>query len=273
MDVFLYNPRSKKNTGEKHIKKITKKWKNSFKTYNVLEINKIQLIETLSPKDRIIIVGGDGTVHHFADDLKNYDLKQDAYLIPSGTGNDFRKSIKTKEKMVKLNKYLKDLPRVTFDDCEQVFVNGCGLGLDGYVCSLVNSKKSKGFLAFFRATLKGFLSYKKKDITVTVDGKEYEFKKVFLASIMNGTYEGGGMKMSPKSDRLDDEIEICVIHSLSKLRLFFAFPLIYFGKHIWLRKRVKILKGKEISVASNEGLFMQIDGEDYANIKKIDTRR
>lgn len=273
MDVFLYNPRSRKNTGEKRIRKITKRWKHPYILYNVLEINKVEIFKALSDDDRIILVGGDGTVHHFAEDIKNYDLKQEAYLIPCGTGNDFRNSIKEKGKMIKINRYVKNLPQVSFSNSTQVFVNGCGLGMDGYVCSLVNTHNNKGRLCFFKSTIKAFVKYKPKRIKVIVDGKEYSYKKVYLASIMNGAYQGGGMKMTPKSKRLDHTIEVCVICNISKFALLLMFPFIYFGKHTIKRKSVKILSGKEISIVSEESLYMQIDGEDYMNIKEIKARR
>lgn len=184
----------------------------------------------------------------------------------------FYKSIK-KEIKKPVNKYLLNLPIVEFNDRKIYFLNGCGTGLDGYVCHLVNESEKKGKLSFFKSTYKGFRKYKRTDITVTVDGKDYEFKKVFLASIMNGNVEGGGMKMTPKAKRLDEYIDICIIHKLSKFSLIMCFPLIYIGKHTIKKKAVTILSGKEISIKCNEGLYMQVDGEDFTDIKEIHAKR
>jgi len=275
MDIFLFNELSR-GFKVKKINKMMKKWskKNKSTTYGMslidLEIDKF--FDRLNPNDRLVVVGGDGTLHYFVNYINNIEVKNDIFYIPNGTGNDFYKSIK-KEIKKPVNKYLLNLPTVEFNDKKLYFLNGCGTGLDGYVCSLVNSSEKKGKLSFFKSTYKGFRKYKRTDITVTVDGKDFEFKKVFLASIMNGNIEGGGMKMAPKAKRLDDYIDICIIHKLSKFSLIFCFPLIYLGKHTIKRKAVTILSGKEIKIECDSGMYMQVDGEDFADIKEICARR
>ena len=275
MDVFLFNELSG-SFKVKKINKMMKKWskKHQTLTYGLslidLEIDK--LFERLKDSDNIVVVGGDGTLHYFVNYINGKDIKNDIYYIPNGTGNDFYKSIK-KEIKKPVNTYLLNLPTVEFNDKKIYFLNGCGTGLDGYVCSLVNEKKKKGKLSFFRCTYKGFKKYKRTNITVTVDGKTHEFKKVFLASIMNGNVEGGGMKMTPHAKRLDEYIDICVIHSLSKFSLILCFPLIYLGKHTIKKKAVTILSGKEISIKCDEGMYMQVDGEDFTDVKEIHAKR
>jgi diacylglycerol kinase family enzyme len=275
MDIFLFNELSR-GFKVKKINKMMKKWSKKHKstTFGVslidLEIDKF--FERLKSDDRLVVVGGDGTLHYFVNYINNIEVKNDIFYIPNGTGNDFYKSIK-KEIKKPVNKYLLNLPTVEFNDKKLYFLNGCGTGLDGYVCSLVNICEKKGKLSFFKCTYKGFRKYKRTDITVTVDGKEIEFKRVFLASIMNGNVEGGGMKMTPKAKRLDEYIDICIIHKLSKFSLILCFPLIYLGKHTIKRKAVTILSGKEISIKCEEGMYMQVDGEDFTDIKEIHAKR
>lgn len=275
MDIFLFNELSR-GFKVKKINKMMKKWSKKHKstTFGVslidLEIDKF--FERLKSDDRLVVVGGDGTLHYFVNYINNIEVKNDIFYIPNGTGNDFYKSIK-KEIKKPVNKYLLNLPTVEFNDKKLYFLNGCGTGLDGYVCSLVNNCEKKGKLSFFKCTYKGFRKYKRTDITVTVDGKEIEFKRVFLASIMNGNIEGGGMKMTPKAKRLDEYIDICIIHKLSKFSLILCFPLIYLGKHTIKRKAVTILSGKEISIKCEEGMYMQVDGEDFTDIKEIHAKR
>ena len=275
MDIFLFNELSS-GFNVKRINKMMKKWskKHNSTTYgmSLLDLEIERMFERLMPEDRLVVVGGDGTLHYFVNYINTIEVKNEIYYIPNGTGNDFYKSIK-KEIHKPVNKYLLNLPTVEFNDQKIFFLNGCGTGLDGYVCSLVNDSPKKGKLSFFKCTYKGFRKYKRTDITVTVDGKDYEFKRVFLASIMNGSVEGGGMKMTPKALRLDEYIDICVIHKLSKFSLILCFPLIYLGWHRIKRKAVTILRGKEISIKCNEGLYMQVDGEDFKDIKEIYAKR
>ena len=269
MDVFLFNELS----GSFKVKKINKlmaKWSKKHKTttygMSLIDLEIDKFFERLRPDDRIVVVGGDGTLHYFVNYINGIEVKNDIFYIPNGTGNDFYKSIK-KEIKYPVNKYLLNLPTVEFNDKKMYFLNGCGTGLDGYVCYLVNESEKKGKLSFFKCTYKGFRKYKRTDITVTVDGKDFEFKRVFLASIMNGNVEGGGMKMTPKAKRLDEYIDICIIHKLSKFSLIMCFPLIYLGKHTIKRKAVTILSGKEISITGVDNYVLAVSKENGFKIE------
>ena len=96
MDIFLFNELS----GSFKVKKINKmmrKWskKHNTTTYGMslidLEIDKF--FERLNTDDRLVVVGGDGTLHYFVNYINDIEVKNDIFYIPNGTGNDFYKSI------------------------------------------------------------------------------------------------------------------------------------------------------------------------------------
>ena len=68
--------------------------------------------------------------------------------------------------------------------------------------------------------------------TITVDGKEYRFKKVWLAPTMHGRFYGGGMMPTPAQDRLDPEgkLSVMVMHGSGKLKTLMIFPPFFTGK-------------------------------------------
>lgn len=263
MKIILYNPYSKKNKSIKIVNKIVKKEKCPY-----YDITKLDIKDFLDehPDDEFLIIGGDGTMHHLANDLDGSEINSDIYLYRGGTGNDFSRDFGKKEKHILVNEYIKSVPHASFNDSKEGFINGCGIGLDALVCYYTETSKTK---SFFRSTIKGFFKYRPIKGTIIVDGVKHEFNKMYLASIMNGKYEGGGMKMSPKSDRLDDFLEVVVIHNISKLGLLFCFPLIYKGWHIIKKKSVTILQGKCIEIISNDNNYMQLDGELQYNIKRV----
>lgn len=273
MDFFLYNPLSSKNKGEEIAIGIAKNWeeKSGIKCtlVNQLKLNTNEFISNLDKSDRIIVTGGDGTIHHFANKIKDLNVENDIYFIPSGTGNDFYEDVGKAKEPILINDYIKNLPICKFLDKELVFVNGCGLGMDGYVCYLVNNSNKKKKNSFTKSALKAFIKYKRSNIEIIVDGVSEKFNNVYLASIMNGRYEGGGMMMSPASYRLDDKIEVCVIYGMNKLRFITAFPKVFKGKHLKYKKYVKVLQGKEIIIKAETNLYMQVDGEDFKDITHI----
>lgn len=96
-----------------------------------------------------------------------------------------------------------------------------------------------------------------------MDGKSYSYKKVWLASVMNGKFYGGGMMPTPNQDRLreDGKISVLVFHDVGKLRALMIFPSIFSGTHLKYTKQMTILEGKTIQVRLNESTPLQIDGE------------
>ncbi|MFH0767008.1 MAG: diacylglycerol kinase family protein [Bacillota bacterium] len=266
MDILIYNPLSRNGKNVKFIQKIIdhlKKNGNAVVSYNILAIDDVEAFASgCSESDRIIIVGGDGTINRLANRLYDLDFKQDLFMYQAGTGNDFIRSLKTKEKIVPIKKHIKKLPMVYYQDTSRYFLNGAGAGLDGYVGHLVNTSRfKKNKLNYFRHALEGFAKFKPISAEITVDGKTWREEKVWLCSMMNGPYYGGGMKVAPHADRTQGELHLVVLKDIPKWLLILIFPTIYYGWHLMFKSFVKVYKGKEISIHFDKPTYLQIDGD------------
>lgn len=222
----------------------------------------------------IVICGGDGTLNNFINNTCNIDYKNDIYLYPTGSGNDFFTDIEkeNQEMPIKISKYLKKVPKVIVNGKERKFLNGIGYGIDGYCCEEGDRlrKKSDKPINYTKIAIKGLLlSYKPKNATITVDGQKYNFKKVWLAPTMNGRYYGGGMNIAPQQDRLNDKqkLSVVVLYGKGKLKTLIAFPTIFKGEHVEKHKdMVKVLEGFDINVEFDKPTALQIDGETISNV-------
>lgn len=274
MNIILYNPLSKNGGSERDalnlVKKLNKKGESS-RLIDLLTIEDINdFISLNNDVKRFIIVGGDGTINHLANEFTYIDFKPGLFLYSGGTGNDFARSIKAKKKLVDIKPYLKNLPEITFNGETRKFINGVGLGLDGLVAHKVNTSKFKNNkFNYFRHTLEGFKEHKADDFKLYIDDEEIEFKKTWLCSVMNDKYFGGGMKIAPRASRESDEFEVVIVLRASKFMLFLLFPLIYLGWHTLLKRYVKFIKTKSVKIVYNNPKMMQIDGDSYTDIKEI----
>ena len=108
---------------------------------------------------------------------------------------------------------------------------------------------------------------------MTVDGKEYHFKKVWIAPTMNGRYYGGGMMATPEQDRLDPDGKqsVLLIHGAGALHVLMVFPKIFKGEHV-KSKICTVLTGHEIAVEFDGPRSLQLDGETMLGIKKYTVR-
>lgn len=227
----------------------------------------------------IILCGGDGTLNRFANDTQDIEIQNQIFYFATGSGNDFARDLghgKCANPDYCINHYLKDLPSVEVNGKKQLFLNNVGFGIDGYCCEVGDEQRAKRQksgsqkpINYTAIAIKGLLfHFKPRNAIVTVDGKEYTYKKVWLAPTMNGKFYGGGMMPTPKQDRLgkDGTVSLMLFHSTGKLRTLMIFPSLFKGTHVKHKKRVAILTGKNITVKFDRPTPLQIDGETILNV-------
>ena len=248
-----------------------------------LDVTKIEdytsLFSSLDSDDKIIICGGDGTLNRFINATENIDLKNDILYVAAGSGNDFIKDIgqENADKPIKVNDYINNLPIITVNGRDYRFINGIGFGIDGYCCEERDRKQAKNNkpVNYTLIALKGLLfAYKPRNATVIIDGKEYKYKKVWMAPTMLGRYFGGGMMVTPQQDRNnpDGMVTSFIAHDLSKALIVYFFPLIFKGKHTNKTKYVAIKRGYDIKVAFDKPCALQIDGETVTNVSEYSVK-
>ena len=193
MLYVLVNPLASNGKAEEKVDEAVKNFKGAdYKKLSLIDLDVKELIGKTTAEDNIVILGGDGTLNRFANDTADMEFNCPVYLYKSGTGNDFMKDVedKVKDNMVKINDYLKDLPTITVKGKKYRFVNGIGYGIDGMCCEVADKMKAEGKqnINYAGISIKLLIhGYKCPNAKITVDGKGYNFKKVWLASGMKGT--------------------------------------------------------------------------------------
>lgn len=244
---------------------------------NLLEIKDMRAyFEKLEPSDKIVLLGGDGTLNVFCNNLRGCDVNNEIYLFKAGTGNDFLRDVCgcdfENTKILKINEYIENLPVVTVNSKEYLFVNNVGFGIDGKVCTAAEDLREKGKKSINYTTLAIKLlltNYKPNGATVVVDNKRRKFKRVWMAPVMNGLYYGGGMMPTPQQDRKSDLVSTCIVHSTNPLQTLIIFPSIFKGEHVKHTKKVANFSGKEIEIEFDAPQDVQIDGETIRDVTKI----
>ena len=234
-----------------------------------------EYLSGIQSDDRIYLIGGDGTLNRFANETDGMNLTNDIYYYPAGTGNDFLKDLgKTADDCpIRINQYLENLPVVEVNGKKYRFLNGIGYGIDGYCCEVGDRMKAEDRenINYTSIAIKGLLfHYHPTSCTITVDGKKYEYKKVWLCPTMNGRYYGGGMMAAPGQDRLnkDGTLSAMLFYGKGRLSTLMAFPSIFKGEHVNHHDMVAIHTGKDITVEFDSPTSLQIDGETILGVTK-----
>jgi len=238
--------------------------------------------------DRIIGVGGDGTVNEvingFFQDGKPINPDAAFSFIMTGTGGDFRRTVGISRNIDEAISQIADgsikkidigkMKYTTFDGNQEhvYFDNIASFGMSGLVDQIANTsvvskftKKIGGTFAFFFASFLALLSYKNKTVQLDIDGKVYENMTIRVVSMANGQYFGGGMWIAPKAVIDDGLLEIVVLGNISRFRSVLLQGKVYKGEHLGMEDVFR-LQGKKIIATSNEEVLVEADGEPFGKL-------
>ena len=270
---ILFNPHAGNGTAEEAAKKLATTHSDSV----LLDMTAINgyasLMADVTAEDTLTICGGDGTLNRFVNDTEGLEVPCEVYYLAVGSGNDFLRDLElpVSDTPVCITQYIKDLPVTEVKGKSYRFLNNVGFGIDGYCCEAGDAQKAKSTKAvnYTAIAIKGLLfHYKPTNAVITVDGKEYRFKKVWLAPTMKGRFYGGGMMATPDQDRTaeDGKLSVLVFHGSGSLRTLMIFPSIFKGEHIKSEKFVTVLTGYDIKVVFDRPSPVQVDGETISGV-------
>lgn len=250
-----------------------------FEFYDCTQVtDKREFLGKITKNDKLVIIGGDGTLNKFVNSIDDVDYPFPIYCYAGGTGNDFINDVSgDKHSFVLINEYIKKLPTVSVNGEEYRFINGVGFGLDGYCCEVGDKKREKTGKSpnYLKIALGGLLGgYKTRRARVTVDGECREYENVWLAPAMNGRFYGGNMMITPTQDRLNPErkISFAVAHTKWPISILAKLPTVYKGNHLKFKKVFEIIEGKDIKVEFDRPCALQIDGETIKNVKYYEAK-
>lgn len=271
MDLILYNPISKNSRGNVQTHKLIKYYKKHkipFRLKSILKINDIKAyLDARDEFDKVILLGGDGTINRLSNQLVHYDNKPVIHIKKNGSGNDYLRTLKKQDEKPQ---YV--IQNTLDDESTHYFMNGTGIGVDGLVIDYLDNARNKRKFSYFLASYKGMVNFVPEPLDVILDGEQFHFEKAYTLVINNGMYVGGGMKMTKEACLNDEYLDILVVHRIPKIFLMFIFISVYFGLHTKFKKYVFSRKAKHIRGTFTTPQIVQMDGEKYLDVTTIDVK-
>ncbi len=115
--------------------------------YDITKVtNYAAFLSELTAEDRLVIVGGDGTLHRFVNDTAHLTLLPQVCYYPCGTGNDLARDLGATEPAMPfpVGDCLRGLPEVEMKGQRRLFLNAVGFGVDGYCCLQSDALRARG---------------------------------------------------------------------------------------------------------------------------------
>ena len=222
----------------------------------------------------VVAVGGDGTVNEVANGLVGSSKVMG--IIPTGSGNDFVKSIGIPRNLRKALDVLKrrvvrkiDVGCVSCGKTqngsttyapERYFVNGIGTGFDAEVAQRVSQiRRLTGTLLYLTAVLQTLGVYKAPYFRISADGRQSEGKRLLIAT-GNGKCAGGGFYLTPDADVSDGMLDLCMIEDVNLARILRLIPAVMRGKPVH-DPHVAYERAAKIKLESPDTFCVHADGE------------
>ncbi|MGM0897335.1 MAG: diacylglycerol/lipid kinase family protein [Bacillota bacterium] len=236
-----------------------------------------QLVSQLKQQahDHLVIgFGGDGTMREIAAAAAGAEHLFVA-SVPAGSGNDFARTFSCFSSSVEIRRFLEcpaglptDIGQVDAIP-ERLFASSSGIGFDAAVARAVNHSRLKlwlnklglGKLAYLIFVVTTLFTFKRFRLTVESGGEVFSYGDVWLATVSNQPYFGGGMKISPHSSVHDGQLELTVVHGLPRLKLLAVFGTVFSGSHTKFPEVVQF-SGKRFSLAVDRPVPRHVDGDD-----------
>lgn len=227
---------------------------------------------------KILVVGGDGTVHEVINGLfiQKAVPTQDILVsvIAVGTGNDWirmfgipRKYSEAIRAIREGHSFLQDVGIISYYKANykqsRYMANVAGVGFDAYVNRKYNHLKEegkKGKWLYLWSTLKAILSYNSTGVKVFVDNELVVNDLVYSATIGIGKYNGGGMLQMPDAVADDGLFDVTVIRRMTALKVIYNFKVLFNGR-IYRLRNTSLNRGRKIRIESSPEIAVEVDGE------------
>ena len=210
--------------------------------------------------DKIVAVGGDGTVNEIARGL----IQTNAALgiIPLGSGNGLARHLKIPLNYQKANDIVLHGDIITSD---YGLLNGkpffctAGMGFDAQVGHRFAKIGRRGIITYAQASFLEYFNYRAQSYKITIDGKTFS-RQAFLITFANASQWGYNAYISPDASLNDGMVDMVIISPFP----FVKVPLIgfqVFTKSIYHSDNMEVFRIKKATIEREKSGYIHIDGD------------
>jgi len=232
--------------------------------------------------DLIVLFGGDGTIHRHLSQLVNLGLP--VLVVPTGSGNDFARALglgRVRDSLAAWGRYCSGHGNLRTIDLGVIrgmedaggapaphyFGSVAGVGLDAEVAHRANElpRWVRGHGGYALALVPTIFRFAPLPMKILAPDESAGWttrsdQPTILAAFANTSTYGGGMKIAPRAEVDDGQLDVCVIGGIEPFKLACLFPTVYFGRHLGIRG-VEYFQSSRLRVETEVPLDVYADGE------------
>lgn len=218
--------------------------------------------------DRIVVVGGDGTLHEVVNGLEPPSTCV-VGLVPAGTGNDLARSLGIPldyEGAIEVIREGRaapmDVMSVEVDGTHEIAINAACGGFGGEVNARVTQdlKDRWGPLAYVKASLDALLELPVHRVHLRFDRGDTAELSVHSLVVANGAYAAHGVCVAPGAETDDGALAVHAVLPRPLKDLIAVAPTVLRGE-VPDAEHYRVWTCESVSVTSEQPLEVSVDGE------------
>lgn len=242
--------------------------KRVFEIYELPKNCSIQKLKTAIQKaaaDRVIAVGGDGTLKMVAEAL--IGEKTPIGIIPAGSANGMAKELGIPtEPELAIKTAVTGRPKTI----HAVTVNGelcihlADIGFNAYIVKKFDDLPQRGMLGYARAAWTALWNHRKMTVEIKLKDKTIQAKAAMVV-IANATMYGTGVKINPDGNLEDELFEVILVKEYSVMEIL----KIRFTNLPFNPKNIESFQTTDLSIKTKHRVHFQVDGEYRGKVNSI----
>lgn len=262
--LFVINPTSGGTTKEAWESGIAEYFRESPHTYEWYEMKGEGDVGTLQywmahwGPDRVVAVGGDGTLKFLAENLLHTGTP--IAFLPAGSANGMAKELNLPVTIPEgLKIVVEGAPKkmdVIRINGEHISIHLSDLGMNAQLVKYFEQSDRRGMWGYAREVLKVLRKKEKISMKLEIDGKTLE-REAWMVVIANSRLYGTGVAINPDGSVHDGVFEIVLLKQLSPWEIL----KMVLRNRRFNKKKVEVLVAKKAKVVAESPVYFQVDGE------------
>jgi YegS/Rv2252/BmrU family lipid kinase len=225
-------------------------------------------IQTITP-DRVVAVGGDGTVKMVTELLKETSIPLG--IIPAGSANGMAKELAIPLVIEEAIKIIME-GKSEKVDCikineEEICIHVSDIGLNAMLVKYFEKSKKRGMWGYGKAIFKVLWEKQKMAVTITTDEGTVK-RQAYMVALANARKYGTGANINPDGNVSDGKFEIIIVRKLNVLEIFKAI----FTDRSFRPEKIEVFSTTNLEMEIHRKAYFQVDGEYKGKVKSIKAR-
>lgn len=268
--LFVLNPSSGRKRGTNWESEISKYFESTEHNITIIKLEKgidiKSCVASMKP-DRVVAVGGDGTVNALAEVVGGTNMPMG--ILPAGSANGMAKELNIPNKPQAAIDILVNAEPKPID---AILINGkdlclhlSDLGLNARLIKYFEDGELRGMLGYAKGIVRTWQKSTRLGVAVQTKDKEVTRTAVMVA-LANAQKYGTGAILNHIGELDDGFFEVIIVKRLGVREMVKALVR---NKRQFHPKRIEVLQAKSVVIGTSHKVHFQIDGEYKGKVTNV----